>query len=41
LRQAAVFTRLGDKKAAKDSLKKILEDYPRSSEASEARVKLK
>lgn len=41
LRQAAVFTRLGDKKAARDSLKKLLEDYPRSSEASEARTKLK
>lgn len=41
LRQAAVFTRLGDKKAAKDSLKKLVEGYPRSAEATEARAKMK
>jgi TolA-binding protein len=41
LRQAAVFSRLGDKKAAKDSLKKLVDDYPRSAEAVEARTKLK
>jgi TolA-binding protein len=41
LRQAGVFNRLGDKKAAKDSLKKLVEDYPRAKEAAIAKEKLK
>jgi TolA-binding protein len=41
LRQSDVFSRLGDKKTAQLSLKKLLEDYPKSPEAVEAKDKLK
>ncbi len=41
LRQSDVFVRLGDKKTAQLSLKKLVEDYPKSPEAVEAKDKLK
>jgi TolA-binding protein len=41
LRQADVFIRLGDKKTAQLSLKKLVEDYPKSPEAIEAKDRLK
>jgi TolA-binding protein len=41
LRQAEVFTRLGDKGTAKLSLKKLSEDYPKSPEAIEAKDRLR
>lgn len=40
-RQALVLARLGDKKTASLSLKKLLDDYPKSPEAPMAREKLK
>lgn len=41
LRQASVFVRLGDSKAAKLTLNKLLSDYPKSDEAATARLRLK
>lgn len=41
LRQSDVLVRLGDKATARDSLKKLVKDYPRSPEAVEAKEKLK
>jgi TolA-binding protein len=40
-RQAEVFVRLGDRKTAQLSLQKLLEDYPKSPEAVEAKERLK
>lgn len=41
LRQASVLIRLGDTNAAKLTLQKLIADYPRSSEATQARQRLK
>lgn len=41
LRQSDVLVRLGDKATARDSLKKLLKDYPKSPEASVAKERLK
>lgn len=41
LRQAAVFSRLGDIQAAKLTLKKLIAEYPKSSEVAQAKEKLK
>ena len=41
LRQADVLVRLDDKATARDSLKKLIKDYPKSPEASIARERLK
>lgn len=41
LRQASVFVRLGDTKIAKVTLKKLIADFPKSSEAFQAKDKLK
>jgi TolA-binding protein len=41
LRQSFVLTRLGDKKAATLSLRKLIDDYPRSIEAGMAKERLK
>jgi TolA-binding protein len=41
LRQAGVFKRVNDQKAEIATLKKIINDYPRSAEASDARLLLK
>jgi TolA-binding protein len=40
-RQAEVFVRLGDKKTAQLSLKKLIEDYPKAPETLEARERLR
>lgn len=40
-RQSQVFVRLGDKKTASLSLRKLVDDYPKAAEASMAREKLK
>jgi TolA-binding protein len=40
-RQADVLLKLGDRGLAKDSLKKLMKDYPKTAEAAEAREKLK
>jgi TolA-binding protein len=40
-RQALVFVRLGDKKTATLSLRKLVDDYPKAPEAAMARDKLK
>lgn len=41
LRQASVFIRLGDSKTAKLALKKLIAEFPKSSEAEQAREKMK
>jgi TolA-binding protein len=41
LRQASVLVRLGDPKAARLSLQKLLDDYPRAPEAAIAKDKLR
>ena len=41
LRQASVLLRLGDKDTARDSLKKLIKDYAKSSEATVAQERLK
>ena len=41
MRQADVLVRIGDSALAKDSLRKLIKDYPKTAEASEARDKLK
>ena len=41
LRQSAALVRLGDSKTAKLSLQKLLQDYPKSTEAARARERLK
>jgi TolA-binding protein len=41
LRQAEVFLRLGDKKTAQLSLRKLLDDYPKSPEIVEAKERLR
>jgi len=41
LRQADVFVRLGDKKTAQLTLKKLVDDYPKAPEAVEAKDKIK
>jgi TolA-binding protein len=41
LRQSEVFVRLGDKKTAQLSLRKLIDDYPKSPEVVEARDRLK
>lgn len=41
LRQSEVLVRLGDKATARDSLKKLIKDYPKSPEASDAKERLK
>jgi len=41
LRQASVLLRLGDKDTARDSLKKLIKDYAKSSEATVAKERLK
>jgi TolA-binding protein len=41
LRQAEVFVRLGDKKTAQLSLRKLLDDYPKSPEVVEAKERLR
>jgi len=41
LRQSSIFVRLGDTQAAKLTLGKLVADYPKSDEASEARRRLK
>lgn len=41
LRQASVFVRLGDSKTAKLTLKKVVADFPKTSEAFQAKEKLK
>lgn len=41
LRQASVFVRLGDNKTAKITLRKVVADFPKSSEAFQAKDKLK
>jgi TolA-binding protein len=41
LRQSEVFVRLGDKKTAALSLKKLIDDYPKSPEVIEAKDRLK
>ncbi|MFO0415676.1 MAG: tetratricopeptide repeat protein [Pseudomonadota bacterium] len=40
-RQAEVFVRLGDNKTAQLSLQKLIEDYPKSPEAVEAKSRIK
>jgi TolA-binding protein len=40
-RQASVFLRLGDKSTAKLTLKKLISDYPKSSESFDAKERLK
>ena len=41
MRQADVLVRIGDSALAKDSLRKLIKDYPKTAEAAEARDKLK
>jgi TolA-binding protein len=41
LRQSDIFVRLGDKNTAKLSLKKLVEDFPKSPEAVEAKDRLR
>jgi TolA-binding protein len=41
LRQAEVFVRLGDKKTAQLSLRKLIDDYPKSPEVIEAKERLR
>ncbi len=41
LRQASVFVRLGDKRAARAALNKLISDHPRSAQANPARQKIK
>jgi TolA-binding protein len=41
MRQADVFVRLGDKKTAELSLKKLIDDYPKAPEAVEAKERLR
>jgi TolA-binding protein len=41
LRQADVFVRLGDKKTAQLSLKKLIDDYPKAPEVVEAKERLR
>ena len=41
LRQAAVFVRMGDKHTAELTLRKLIGDYPKSSEAQQAQERLK
>lgn len=41
MRQSDVLVRIGDSALAKDSLRKLIKDYPKTAEAAEARDKLK